>query len=40
MSAMDCQRGHAEKIIDKGGDYVLAVKVNQSSLHEAVEDYF
>ena len=38
--AMGCQRAIAEQIIDQGGDYVLGLKGNQGSLHDAVQDYF
>jgi predicted transposase YbfD/YdcC len=37
---MGCQRSIAEQIIDQGGDYVLRLKGNQGTLHEAVEDFF
>jgi predicted transposase YbfD/YdcC len=37
IDAMGCQRDIAQKIIDKQADYVLALKGNQSSLHEDVE---
>jgi len=33
---MGCQRKIAKKIIDAGGDYVLAVKGNQEKLHTAI----
>ena len=32
--AMHAQRDAAERIIGKGGDYVLALKGNQGSLHK------
>src|SRR5205085_9187427 len=38
IDAMGCQKEIAAKIIDKGGDYVLALKGNQESLHNDVED--
>jgi len=38
--AMGCQKDIAEKIIEKGADYVLALKGNQTSLHEDVKLYF
>jgi predicted transposase YbfD/YdcC len=38
--AMGCQKDIAEKIIKKGADYVLALKGNQTSLHEDVTFYF
>ncbi len=37
IDAMGCQRGIAQKIMDKKADYVLALKGNQSSLREDVE---
>lgn len=40
IDAMGCQRALAERIIGQGGDYVLGLKGNQGSLHEAVEEYF
>jgi predicted transposase YbfD/YdcC len=40
IDAMGCQRDIAEQIVNQGADYVLGLKGNQSSLHEAVEDYF
>jgi predicted transposase YbfD/YdcC len=40
IDAMGCQRAIAEQIIDQGGDYVLGLKGNQGTLHEAVEDFF
>jgi predicted transposase YbfD/YdcC len=40
IDAMGCQKEIAAKIIDKGGDYVLALKGNQESLHNDVEKLF
>ncbi|CAH9065828.1 ISAs1 family transposase ISSod22 [Pseudoalteromonas holothuriae] len=40
IDAMGCQTDIAEKIIDKGGDYLLALKANQSTLFEAVKRAF
>jgi len=40
MDAAGCQREIAEKIVAKKGDYVLAVKGNQPTLHEQVTAYF
>jgi predicted transposase YbfD/YdcC len=37
IDAMGTQRAIAEKIIDNGGDYILAVKGNQGSLEEEVQ---
>ena len=37
IDAMGCQREIAAKIIEGGSDYVLQVKGNQPSLHEAIE---
>jgi predicted transposase YbfD/YdcC len=39
IDAAGCQREIAAKVIDGGGDYVLALKGNQATLHEAVRDY-
>ena len=40
IDAMGCQKAIAENIIDKGGDYLLALKGNQSRLHEDVRLHF
>jgi predicted transposase YbfD/YdcC len=40
IDAMGCQKVIAEKIVDRGGDYVLALKGNQSALSEQVEEAF
>jgi predicted transposase YbfD/YdcC len=40
IDAMGCQREIAKAIIDQKADYVLAVKGNQGSLHEAIGDCF
>lgn len=37
IDAMGCQTRIAEKIIDKGADYMLAVKANQKNLHEEIQ---
>jgi len=37
IDAMGCQRGIAEQILDRGGDYVLGLKGNQGTLHEDVQ---
>lgn len=39
IDAMGTQTAIAEKIIDEGGDYVLALKGNQGTLHDGVIDY-
>ena len=39
IDAMGTQTAIAEKIIDGGGDYLLAVKGNQETLHDAVIDH-
>ena len=36
VDAMGCQRDIARQIVDRGGDYVLALKGNQATLHEDV----
>lgn len=38
--ALNCQKEIVEKIIDKKGNYVLAVKGNKGELHESIVDYF
>ncbi len=40
IHAMGWQREIAQQIVDQGGDYVLALKANQASLHEDVLDSF
>lgn len=40
IDAMGCQKDIAQKIIQRGGDYMLALKENQKSLHEHVKFYF
>jgi len=40
IDAMGCQRAIAAQIIQRGGDYVLALKGNQPGLYEAVRQFF
>jgi predicted transposase YbfD/YdcC len=40
IDAMGCQKEIAERIIDQGGNYVLALKGNQGQLHEDVVQFF
>jgi predicted transposase YbfD/YdcC len=40
IDAMGCQKEIARQIVDGGGDYVLAVKDNQPTLHAALQAYF
>jgi predicted transposase YbfD/YdcC len=40
IDAMGCQKEIAKKIVEKGGDYVLAVKGNQEHLQEDIENCF
>ena len=40
IDAMRCQKDIVWKVIDGGGDYVLAVKQNQPKLYEAIESFF
>lgn len=40
LDAMGCQHKIAEHIIDKGGDYVIALKGNQGQLNEEVKAWF
>jgi len=37
--ALNCQRSIAQQIVDQGGDYVLALKGNQGTLHDDVTTY-
>lgn len=39
IDAAGCQREIAEKIVDGGGDYILALKGNQGTLHSEVQEY-
>ncbi len=36
---MNCQRAIAQQIVDQGGDYCLALKGNQGTLHDAVRTF-
>jgi predicted transposase YbfD/YdcC len=38
--ALNCQRATAQQIVDQGGDYALALKGNQGTLHDDVRTYF
>lgn len=38
--ALGCQKEVAEKIVERGGDYVLQVKDNQKNLAEAIREFF
>ena len=40
IDAMGCQRVIAQRLSDKGADYVLALKGNQGTLHEEVDGFF
>jgi len=40
IDAIGCQKGIAKTITEQGGDYVLAVKKNQSRLYEEVSELF
>ncbi len=40
IDAMGCQTKIAQKIIDRGGDYLLAIKENWPGLHGEIEHYF
>jgi predicted transposase YbfD/YdcC len=40
IDAMGCQKEIAQKIVDGGADYVLAVKENQPKLYEALAEFF
>ncbi|MGK0183325.1 MAG: putative transposase YbfD/YdcC, partial [Halioglobus sp.] len=36
---MGTQKDIAEKVVEKGGDYILALKGNHSTLHDEVINY-
>jgi predicted transposase YbfD/YdcC len=38
--AMGCQKEIAQTIVDGGGDYILAVKANQPTLHAEIQEAF
>jgi predicted transposase YbfD/YdcC len=40
IDAMGCQTKIAQTVLDRGGDYLLALKDNQPSLHDEVRRYF
>ena len=40
IDAMGCQKSIAQDIVDGGGDYVLAVKDNQPTLHRTLQEHF
>ena len=40
IDAMGCQKDIAAKIIDKEGDYILGLKGNQETIHQAVKELF
>ena len=40
IDAIGCQTAIAQKIIDQGADYAIALKANQGTLYEAVAAYF
>lgn len=40
IDAIGCQKKIAESILNKGADYLLAVKENQPSLYKAISDLF
>lgn len=40
IDAMGCQRAIARQIVDGGGDYILAVKDNQATLHDLITHHF
>jgi predicted transposase YbfD/YdcC len=40
IDAMGCQRAIAQRILDHGGDYVLALKENQETLYRDVVEMF
>ena len=39
VDALNCQREIARQIIDQSGDYVMALKGNQGTLHDDVRTF-
>jgi predicted transposase YbfD/YdcC len=39
VDALNCQRNIARQIVDQGGDYALALKGNQGTLHDDVRRF-
>ncbi len=39
VDALNCQRDIAERILEKGGDYLFALKANQGTLHQDVMEF-
>ena len=39
VDALNCQREIARQIIDQGGDYAMALKGNQGTLHDDVSSF-
>jgi predicted transposase YbfD/YdcC len=40
LDAMGCQTKIVDKIVENGGDYIISLKGNQGTFHEAIKDYF
>ena len=40
LDAMGCQKAIVEKIVERGADYIIALKGNQETLHEAAKAAF
>ena len=40
LDAMGCQKAIVEQVIEAGGDYVIAVKGNQETLHKEISHHF
>jgi predicted transposase YbfD/YdcC len=40
VDALNCQRAIAQQIVDQGGDFVMALKGNQGTLHDDVRRFF
>jgi predicted transposase YbfD/YdcC len=40
LDAMGCQKAIVEKVVERGADYVIALKGNQETLHEAAKAAF
>ena len=40
IDAMGCQKEIVKSIVEKSGEYIIALKKNQSKLHNQVEEIF
>ncbi len=40
IDAIGCQKNIVSQIVEKGGDYIIALKKNQGNLYEQVDDFY